>query len=60
MERILKLQPNYRPVGKYNRNMKVVPKLTLTGKWLEAAGFRPSMLVHVECRENQLVITLAE
>jgi hypothetical protein len=57
MGRIIKLQPNYRKVGKYDKNLKVVPKLTLTGKWLEEAGFKASKLVRVECRSNQLIIT---
>ncbi len=35
MGRILKLQPNYRPVGKYDRNMKVVTKLTSLEKRIQ-------------------------
>jgi len=60
MARIIKLQPNYRPRNDYQRTFSVVPKLTLTGKWLEAAGFKPSKMVHVECRQNQLIITTIE
>ncbi|GAB1454060.1 hypothetical protein MASR2M47_41160 [Draconibacterium sp.] len=60
MGRIIKLQPNYRPRNDYNRTFSVVPKLTLTGKWLEEAGFKASKFVQVECRTNQLIITSIE
>jgi hypothetical protein len=47
MERILKLQSHYRQMGKYDRNFYVVPKLILSGKWLEDAGFAPASEVQV-------------
>ena len=40
MGRIIKLQPNYVAKGKYQKTYTIRPKLTLTGKWLEEAGFR--------------------
>lgn len=60
MERIIKLQPNYVAKGKYHKIYTIRPKLTLTGKWLEEAGFKASKLVQVECRSNQLIITSIE
>jgi hypothetical protein len=60
MVRIIKLQPNYIAKGKYQKSFTIRPTLTLTGKWLEEAGFKPSKLVQVECRSNQLIITSIE
>ena len=59
MTRIIKLQPNYRQ-GKYASMPKVVPKLTLTGKWLQEAGFHPSKLINVAVSNGKLVITSVE
>lgn len=36
---------------------KVCPKIRLTGKWLERAGFKPGHRVHVELT-NEGVLTL--
>jgi len=60
MGRIIKLQPNYRPRNDFHRTFSVVPKLILTGKWMEEAGFKPSKLVQVECQHNRLIITTIE
>jgi hypothetical protein len=60
MARIMKLQSNYVAKGKYHKTFTIRPKLTLTGKWLEEAGFKPSKLVQVECSANQLIITSIE
>jgi hypothetical protein len=57
MERKLKHQSQYRQMGKYYRNFYVVPKLILSGKWLEDAGFAAASEVQVECRNKQLIIT---
>ena len=59
MTRIIKLQPNYRQ-GKYAHMPKVVPKLTLTGNWLQEAGFHPSKLIQVAVSNGKLVITSVE
>jgi hypothetical protein len=58
MTRILKLQPNYVPRSS-NRStgFTIRPKLTLSGKWLEEAGFLPSTLINVEVENGRLVIT---
>ena len=55
MTRKLKLQPQYVSL-KYRRE-KVVPKLTLCGKWLETAGFLPHEIIYVKVEEGRLVIT---
>lgn len=60
MKRTLKLQSHYRQMGKYDRNFYVVPKLILSGKWLEDAGFAISSEVQVECHNKQLIITSVE
>ena len=56
MTRIIKLQPEYRQ-GKYARNSRKVPKLTLCGNWLLNAGFLPHKKITVEVFEGRLVIT---
>jgi hypothetical protein len=58
MTRILKLQPNYVPRSS-NRStgFTIRPKLTLSGKWLEEAGFLPSTLINVEVENGRLIIT---
>jgi len=60
MEKIIKIQEFYRQRGKYDKRMNVVPKLTFSGNWLAEAGFTPSKLVRVECRNNQLIVTSIE
>jgi len=61
MTRIIKLQPNYVP-RKSNRNtgFDIRPKVTLSGKWLEQAGFMPSTLINVEVQYGKLIITSKE
>ena len=58
MTKIIKLQPMYRE-HKHNRT-QIVPKLTMSGKWLAQAGFHPSKLIHVEVQNNRLIITSIE
>ena len=61
MTRIIKLQPNYVPGSSNNgTGFTVRPKLTLTGKWLEEAGFLPSTLISVEVENGRLIITSKE
>ena len=55
MTRKFKLQPQHVSL-KYRRE-KVVPKLILSGKWLETAGFLPNEIIYVEVEEGRLVIT---
>ena len=58
MTRIIKLQPHY--VTLKWRETKVVPKLTLSGKWLENAGFQPHKKIYVKVEDGRLVITSYE
>ena len=60
MTRVIKLQPNYVASNNRSTGFTIRPKLTLSGKWLEEAGFKPSKFVQVECRSNQLIITSIE
>jgi hypothetical protein len=60
MEKIIKIQEFYRQSGKYDKRMNIVPKLILSGNWLSEAGFKPSKMVRVECRNNQLIVTSIE
>ena len=55
MTRKFKLQPQHVSL-KYRRE-KVVPKLILSGKWLETAGFLPNEIIYVKVEEGRLVIT---
>jgi len=57
MERKLKIQAHYRKSGKFDRTFHVVPKLILSGKWLEEAGFSPDSEVQVTCHNKQIIIT---
>lgn len=61
MTRTIKLQPNYIPKSS-NRStgFTIRPKLTLSGKWMEEAGFLPSTLINVEVQFGKLVITSKE
>jgi hypothetical protein len=61
MARVIKLQPNY-VANSSNRSTGFVtrPKLTLSGKWMQEAGFMPSNLVNVEVQFGKLVITSKE
>ncbi|MFA7491825.1 MAG: SymE family type I addiction module toxin [Mariniphaga sp.] len=57
MERKLKIQAHYRPNGKYDRTFHIIPKLILSGKWLQDAGFSPESEVQVTCQNGQLIIS---
>jgi hypothetical protein len=56
MTRIIKLQTVYRD-QKWTRQIKKVPKLTLSGNWLQNAGFLPHKKIYVTVEEGRLVIT---
>jgi len=60
MTRIIKLQANYVPKNDFKRTFAIRPKLTLSGKWMEEAGFLPSTLINVEVQFGKLVITSKE
>jgi hypothetical protein len=57
MGRIIKLQPVYRQVSKWDRSYRTIPKLTLSGDWLIKEGFAPAKYVEVECFNGKLVVT---
>ena len=54
--RQIKLQGKYRPMenGQYH---KEVPWLTVSGVWLEQAGFKAGQQVEIKIERNQLIIT---
>ena len=56
MTRKFKLQPQY-VSRKYTRDIKIIPKLTLSGNWLQKAGFLPYEIINVKVEEGRLVIT---
>ena len=56
MTRKFKLQPQY-VSRKYTRDIKIIPKLTLSGNWLQKAGFLPYEIIYVKVEEGRLVIT---
>ena len=56
MTRKFKLQPQY-VSRKYTRDIKIIPKLTLSGNWLQKAGFLPYQIIYVKVEEGRLVIT---
>jgi len=60
MEKIIKITEHYRPDSKRYGSYRVVPKLTFSGDWLAQAGFEPTKMVKVECRNNQLIVTSIE
>jgi hypothetical protein len=60
MTRVIKLQANYVPRNDFRKTFVIRPKLTLSGKWLEEAGFSPSTLINVEVQNGKLVITSKE
>ena len=60
MTRIIKLQPNYVANSNRSTGFTIRPKLTLSGKWLEEAGFMPSTLINVEVQNGRLIITSKE
>gem|GEM_PF-1028644 len=55
MTKVIKLQPEY-VKGKYQDNYHQVPKLTLKGNWLAAAGFQPHQTVHVTVENGRMTI----
>lgn len=55
MTRVIKLQPEYRQ-KRFERVPRIVPKLTLSGKWLQEAGFEPNNVVHVRVENGKLTI----
>jgi hypothetical protein len=58
MTKTIKLGENYVPQSS-NRSTGFIkrPKLTITGKWLEQAGFLPSEFINIEVEFGKLVIT---
>jgi hypothetical protein len=56
----MKLQANYVPRNDYQRTFAIRPKVTLSGKWMEEAGFLPSTLINIEVQFGKLVITTKE
>ena len=40
-----------------DENRKIIPKLTLSGNWLQKAGFLPYEIIYVKVEEGRLVIT---
>jgi hypothetical protein len=61
MNRTLKLQPNYvAKSSNHSTGFTIRPKLILSGKWMEEAGFLPSALINVEVQFGKLVITSKE
>ena len=59
MTRKLKLQPKY-VSRKYTREIKIIPKLTISGNWLKMAGFLPYEIIYVKVEEGRLTITSGE
>jgi len=55
MTRVIKLQPEYRQ-NRHERTPRIVPKLTLSGKWLQKAGFEPDNVVRVIVTDGKLTI----
>lgn len=54
--RRIKLQSNYWPTESGSCN-KEVSWLTVSGEWLEQAGFRADQQVEINIERNQLIIT---
>ena len=58
MTKTVKLQPKYVQRTGCNRRLHSIrPKLTITGKWLEEAGFLPSAFINIENEFGKLIIT---
>jgi hypothetical protein len=57
MTRTIKIAENYTPSSNRSTGFTIRPKLTLSGKWLEEAGFLPSNHIEVEVEEGRLIIT---
>lgn len=60
MKRTIKVGENYTPSNNPATGFTIRPKLTLSGKWMEKAGFLPSTLINVEVEFGKLVITTQE
>jgi len=60
MTKVIKLQPHYVRKSGPRKDYVIRPKLTLSGKWLQEAGFLPSTLINVEVQSGRLVITSKE
>jgi hypothetical protein len=56
--RQVKLQSKYRPIrsGWINNNEREIPWLTLSGLWLERAGFRKGDRLEITVENNLLTI----
>ena len=59
MTRTIKLQALYTQ-GKWESIPRKYPKLTLTGKWLQDAGFYPYKKITVAVENGRLVIIPSE
>lgn len=57
MTRTIKVGENYTPSNNPATGFTIRPKLILSGKWLEKAGFLPSSHIEVEIEEGRLIIT---
>lgn len=53
--RQVKLHSKYRPL-RTSREDKIVPWLTVSGVWLENAGFKPGDRVEITIAPNELLI----
>ena len=60
MTRTIKVGENYTPSNNPSTGFTIRPKLILSGKWMEKAGFLPSTLINVEVQFGKLVITTQE
>ena len=60
MTRTIKMGENYTPTSTNSTGFTIRPKLTLSGKWMEKAGFLPSALINVEVEFGKLIITSKE
>jgi hypothetical protein len=60
MNKTIKIQRFFRPCGMYGGKMKIVPKISLSGNWMNKAGFKPSDFVNVECENKRIILTLIE
>ncbi|MBK6285832.1 MAG: type I addiction module toxin, SymE family [Draconibacterium sp.] len=60
LTKVIKLQPHYIQKRELSKGYVIRPKLTMSGKWLEEAGFLPSTLINVEVQYGKLVITSKE
>lgn len=54
-KRQLKIQPLYKK-NQFSKTVK--PKLTLSGDWLQKAGFNIGESVNIEIQKNKLIIKI--